>query len=136
MGNHFLQGRGGASSAGTTSAVSGDQCHPSNGNGEAPPTSMGMTEIQEENEEEDEEVEGGDSLNSVAESEAAGLPSGLMGGGAEKSQQKPPYSYAQLIVQALLAAKDHRQTLSSIYSFISDMYPYYKMEDKGWKVGK
>ena len=58
------------------------------------------------------------------------------GSDSEKNQQKPPFSYAQLIVQALLAAKDHRQTLSSIYSFISDMYPYYKMEDKGWKVSE
>ena len=53
---------------------------------------------------------------------------------ADRSQQKPPFSYAQLIVQALLAAKDRRQTLSSIYSFIADMYPYYKLEEKGWKV--
>ncbi len=47
---------------------------------------------------------------------------------------KPPYSYAQLIVQALLASPDHRQTLSGIYSFISDKYPYYKIDEKGWKV--
>ena len=53
---------------------------------------------------------------------------------AERTQQKPPYSYAQLIVQALLAANDRRQTLSSIYTFISAMYPYYKLGDKGWKV--
>lgn len=53
---------------------------------------------------------------------------------AERSQQKPPYSYAQLIVQALLASKDRRQTLSNIYGFISEKYPYYKLEDKGWKV--
>lgn len=80
--------------------------------------------------EEDEEGEGGESSQGVA-SDAGG---GGGSGGEEKSLQKPPYSYAQLIVQALLAAKDHRQTLSSIYSFISEMYPYYKMADKGWKV--
>ena len=54
-----------------------------------------------------------------------------MDGGADK---KPPYSYAQLIVQALLSAADHKQTLSGIYEFISRNYPFYKIEDKGWKV--
>jgi len=52
-------------------------------------------------------------------------------GGADK---KPPYSYAQLIVQALLAATEHKQTLSGIYEFISQNYPFYKIGDKGWKV--
>lgn len=53
----------------------------------------------------------------------------------EKPHQKPPYSYAQLIVQALLASKERKQTLSNIYSFIAEKYPFYKLEDKGWKVG-
>lgn len=53
----------------------------------------------------------------------------------DKGMVKPPYSYAQLIVQALLAPKDRRQTLSGIYNFIAEKYPFYKLEDKGWKVG-
>ena len=53
---------------------------------------------------------------------------------ADKGAVKPPYSYAQLIVQALLAPRDHRQTLSGIYNFIAEKYPFYKLEDKGWKV--
>ena len=53
---------------------------------------------------------------------------------SEKPHQKPPYSYAQLIVQALLASKDRKQTLSNIYGFISEKYPFFKLEDKGWKV--
>ena len=72
-------------------------------------------------EDDDDEAPGG---------KANGSPQGDDG----NSSVKPPYSYAQLIVQALLASNDHRQTLSGIYSFISDKYPYYKMEDKGWKV--
>ena len=51
-----------------------------------------------------------------------------------KGAVKPPYSYAQLIVQALLAPQDRRQTLSGIYNFISEKYPFYKLEEKGWKV--
>lgn len=53
-----------------------------------------------------------------------------------KKYTKPPYSYAQLIVQALLASGDRRQTLSSIYQFIAEKYPYYRLEDKGWKVSQ
>ena len=53
---------------------------------------------------------------------------------SEKPHQKPPYSYAQLIVQALLASKDRKQTLSNIYGFISEKYPFFKLEEKGWKV--
>eukprot|EP00731_Ephydatia_muelleri_P029425 Em0020g1069a len=52
---------------------------------------------------------------------------------SSEKHSKPPYSYAQLIVQALLSAKDRKQTLSGIYQFISEKYPYYRMEDKGWK---
>jgi forkhead box protein K len=51
-----------------------------------------------------------------------------------KKYVKPPFSYAQLIVQALLAGSDRKQTLSNIYQFIADKYPFYRLEDKGWKV--
>lgn len=55
------------------------------------------------------------------------------GNKSQDNHQKPAYSYAQLIVQALLGSKDRRQTLSGIYKFISTNYPYYKIGDKGWK---
>lgn len=85
-------------------------------------------------EEPDEEVEMEDGESATP----AGSPSKGEGSSEDKTEesaQKPPYSYAQLIVQGLLAAKDHKQTLSGIYEFISSHYPYYKMSDKGWKVG-
>ncbi|XP_055922203.1 forkhead box protein K1-like isoform X2 [Eupeodes corollae] len=48
--------------------------------------------------------------------------------------EKPPYSYAQLIVQSISAASDKQLTLSGIYSFISKNYPYYRKEaNKGWQ---
>ncbi|KPM05842.1 forkhead box protein K2-like protein [Sarcoptes scabiei] len=46
---------------------------------------------------------------------------------------KPPYSYAQLIVQAIASAPDKQLTLSGIYSFITKHYPYYRTAEKGWQ---
>jgi len=50
------------------------------------------------------------------------------------SRSKPPYSYAQLIVQAIASNPDHQLTLSGIYAYISRNYPYYRPNDKGWQV--
>ena len=48
--------------------------------------------------------------------------------------EKPPYSYAQLIVQSIGASPDKQLTLSGIYSFISKTYPYYRTgASKGWQ---
>lgn len=48
--------------------------------------------------------------------------------------EKPSYSYAQLIVQAISAAPERQLTLSGIYAFISRHYPYYRSEtSKGWQ---
>ena len=55
------------------------------------------------------------------------------GGGGTKA--KPPYSYAQLIVQAITSHADRQLTLSGIYAYISKHYPYYRASDKGWQVG-
>lgn len=50
-----------------------------------------------------------------------------------KDESKPPYSYAQLIVQAVASAADRQLTLSGIYSYITKNYPYYRFVDKGWQ---
>lgn len=50
-----------------------------------------------------------------------------------KDDSKPPYSYAQLIVQAISSAPDKQLTLSGIYSYITKHYPYYRTADKGWQ---
>ncbi|XP_066434095.1 forkhead box protein K1-like [Eleutherodactylus coqui] len=50
-----------------------------------------------------------------------------------QDESKPPYSYAQLIVQAISCAKDRQLTLSGIYAHITKHYPYYRSADKGWQ---
>ncbi|XP_076331498.1 forkhead box protein K1-like [Tachypleus tridentatus] len=52
---------------------------------------------------------------------------------SSKDDHKPPYSYAQLIVQAISSAADKQLTLSGIYSYITKNYPYYRTADKGWQ---
>lgn len=49
--------------------------------------------------------------------------------------RKPPYSYAQLIIQAIASAPNQRLTLADIYAHISKTFPYYKPHEKGWQVG-
>ncbi|XP_054168330.1 forkhead box protein K1-like isoform X2 [Oppia nitens] len=51
----------------------------------------------------------------------------------EVDDSKPPYSYAQLIVQSIASASDKQLTLSGIYSYITKHYPYYRTADKGWQ---
>lgn len=48
--------------------------------------------------------------------------------------EKPPYSYATLIAHAILSSKDGRLTLSDIYKWISEHYPYYVPGQHGWQV--
>uniref|UniRef100_A0A8C1QS36 Forkhead box K2 n=1 Tax=Cyprinus carpio TaxID=7962 RepID=A0A8C1QS36_CYPCA len=50
-----------------------------------------------------------------------------------KDDSKPPYSYAQLIVQAITLAQDKQLTLNGIYTHITKNYPYYRTADKGWQ---
>ena len=59
---------------------------------------------------------------------------GADGSNEAKDDSKPPYSYAQLIVQAICTAPDKQLTLSGIYSYITKNYPYYRTADKGWQV--
>lgn len=48
--------------------------------------------------------------------------------------RKPPYSYAQLIVQSISASPNKQLTLADIYSYISKTYPYYRTgPSKGWQ---
>lgn len=47
---------------------------------------------------------------------------------------KPPYSYANLITFAINSSIKKKMTLSEIYNWICDNFPYYKEAGSGWKV--
>ena len=47
---------------------------------------------------------------------------------------KPPYSYANLITFAINSSHKKKMTLSEIYNWICDNFPYYKEAGSGWKV--
>jgi len=59
--------------------------------------------------------------------------SGAESSGATKDG-KPPYSYANLITFAVNSTQRKMMTLSEIYQWITDNFPYFKEAGNGWKV--
>lgn len=54
--------------------------------------------------------------------------------GCRYDKDKPAYSYASLIAQAILDAPERKLTLNQIYAWIMDKYPYYRSQNSGWQV--
>ncbi|KAF2196362.1 hypothetical protein GQ43DRAFT_261507 [Delitschia confertaspora ATCC 74209] len=46
---------------------------------------------------------------------------------------KPPFSYAQLIGQAILNSPEEMLTLANIYQFIKDKYAFFRHSNTGWQ---
>ncbi|KAG7267119.1 hypothetical protein CRUP_009567 [Coryphaenoides rupestris] len=53
--------------------------------------------------------------------------------GTQHRDGKPPYSYASLITFAINGSPRKRMTLSEIYQWICDNFPYYREAGSGWK---
>ncbi|KAI5181616.1 hypothetical protein NEOKW01_1792 [Nematocida sp. AWRm80] len=51
----------------------------------------------------------------------------------EVSFEKPAYSYATLITQAIIDSPEKRLTLRAIYSWIMNKYPYFRRQRGGWQ---
>jgi len=56
------------------------------------------------------------------------------GNGSARADSKPAYSYAHLITFAINSSPEKRMTLSEIYQWICDKYPYYRDAGNGWKA--
>lgn len=47
--------------------------------------------------------------------------------------EKPPYSYIALIAMAITSTANQRMTLSEIYTYITEKFPYYRRNRQGWQ---
>ena len=52
----------------------------------------------------------------------------------QQKDGKPPYSYANLITFAINSSHKKKMTLSEIYAWICENFPYYNSAGNGWKV--
>ena len=50
-----------------------------------------------------------------------------------RRQEKPPYSYIALIVMAIQSSPAKRLTLSEIYTFLQQRFPFFRGAYQGWK---
>lgn len=72
-------------------------------------------------------------------SAGAGGPGGELNWFSLPSQEdlmklvRPPYSYSALIAMAIHGAPDKRLTLSQIYQYVADNFPFYNKSKAGWQ---
>jgi len=69
----------------------------------------------------------------VSASETASTQSTAAAAGPARKQEKPPYSYIALIVMAIQASPVKRCTLSDIYAFLQQKFPFFRGSYHGWK---
>ncbi|CAF0731386.1 unnamed protein product [Rotaria sordida] len=67
------------------------------------------------------------------EKEESNNPSGNAPRKSNRRAEKPPYSYIALIVMAINSAPTKKMTLSEIYSFLQQSFPFFRSTYMGWK---
>lgn len=72
-----------------------------------------------------------DSQNQVEDKPPATTDSAKKPG--TRRQEKPPYSYIALIVMAIQNSPTKRLTLSEIYTFLQQRFPFFRGPYQGWK---
>ncbi|EDV23558.1 uncharacterized protein TRIADDRAFT_27448, partial [Trichoplax adhaerens] len=53
--------------------------------------------------------------------------------GNSNQYAKPPYSYISLITMAIQQSPNKMMTLSDIYQFIMDLFPFYRQNQQRWQ---
>lgn len=53
--------------------------------------------------------------------------------GSSNPNEKPTYSYAALIGQAIMCSESKKSCLNDIYAYIMNNYSYYRKEEAGWQ---
>ena len=77
---------------------------------------------------------GGDGPYMAPTTNAGGSNPPVVFGPNGEVYQKPPYSYAALISRALRECEGGKLTLSGIYEWIKDQFPYYRTAEAAWQV--
>ena len=81
------------------------------------------------------DIETAQRLSDETEANCSDSTTGKASGATGNSSGKPGYSYANLISLAINSSPEKRMTLSDIYAWICENFPYYKHAGGGWKVG-
>jgi hypothetical protein len=83
----------------------------------------------------DKKVSSDNNVGQSANSTSGGQQTGNTGGsgGPARKHEKPPYSYIALIVMAIQASPVKRCTLSDIYQFLQQKFPFFRGSYHGWK---